>query len=100
MNGQKRDTPNGSRKWGFNFVLILIKSWIGEIAYPAFLSHIFSSMIELIIKMKKLLIILFILFLAPYSFADEKRYNVPLLDSPVLGPANAPVTIIEFLDYQ
>ena len=50
--------------------------------------------------MKKLLIILFILFIAPYSFADEKRYTVPLLDSPVLGPANAPVTIIEFLDYQ
>lgn len=50
--------------------------------------------------MKKLLIILFILFIAPYSFADEKRYTVPLLDSPVLGPVNAPVTIIEFLDYQ
>lgn len=32
--------------------------------------------------------------------ADEKRYSVPILDSPSIGPANAPVTIIEFLDYQ
>ena len=49
---------------------------------------------------KKLSIVLFILFIATYSFADEKRYNVPILDSPASGPANAPVTIIEFLDYQ
>ncbi len=32
--------------------------------------------------------------------ADEKRYVVPIDDSPQLGPANAPVTIIEFLDFQ
>ncbi|NCO83663.1 MAG: hypothetical protein GW872_04830 [Nitrospirae bacterium] len=50
--------------------------------------------------MRKFLIIIVILFIAPYSLAEEKRYNVPILDSPVLGPANAPVTIIEFLDYQ
>lgn len=49
---------------------------------------------------KKLFIILFILFMAHNSFADEKRYNVPILDSPASGPANAVVTIIEFLDYQ
>lgn len=65
-----------------------------------FLLHILSRVIELIIRMKKISIILFILFIAPYSFADEKRYNVPILDSPASGPANAPVTIIEFLDYQ
>jgi len=49
---------------------------------------------------RKLVIIFFLLSLAPYSFAQEKRYEVPLLDSPSTGPANAPVTIIEFLDYQ
>jgi hypothetical protein len=65
-----------------------------------FLLHILSRVIELIIRMKKKLIIFFILFIVPYSFADEKRYNVPILDSPASGPANAPVTIIEFLDYQ
>jgi len=49
---------------------------------------------------KNFLIIFFILFTAPYSFADERRYNVPIHDSPASGSANAPVTIIEFLDYQ
>ena len=80
--------------------MISTERWIGDFAYPSFLLHILSRVIGLIIRMKKILIILFILFIAPYSFAEEKRYNVPLLDSPVLGPANAPVTIIEFLDYQ
>jgi len=74
-----------------------------------FLLHIFLEVIKLaisrvgerqILMKKKFLIILFILFVAPYSFADEKRHTVPLLDSPASGPANAPVTIIEFLDYQ
>lgn len=28
------------------------------------------------------------------------RFDVPVGDSPSFGPENAPVTIIEFLDYQ
>jgi len=32
--------------------------------------------------------------------AADVRYAVPAGDSPSIGPANAPVTIIEFLDYQ
>ncbi len=32
--------------------------------------------------------------------AQEKRYDVPIGDSPQMGPQNAPVTIIEFLDFQ
>jgi protein-disulfide isomerase len=32
--------------------------------------------------------------------AAEVRYSVPAGDSPSIGPANAPVTIVEFLDYQ
>jgi protein-disulfide isomerase len=32
--------------------------------------------------------------------AAEIRYAVPAGDSPSVGPANAPVTIVEFLDYQ
>ena len=32
--------------------------------------------------------------------AADVRYAVPAGDSPSIGPANAPVTIVEFLDYQ
>ncbi len=32
--------------------------------------------------------------------AEEKRYTVPIGDSPSTGPAGAPVTIVEFLDFQ
>ena len=32
--------------------------------------------------------------------AADIRYTVPAGDSPSIGPANAPVTIVEFLDYQ
>ena len=32
--------------------------------------------------------------------ADDIRYAVPAEDSPSIGPANAPVTIVEFVDYQ
>jgi protein-disulfide isomerase len=30
----------------------------------------------------------------------EKRYAIPVENSPSLGPADAPVTIVEFLDFQ
>ena len=32
--------------------------------------------------------------------AADIRYAVPADDSPSIGPASAPVTIVEFLDYQ
>jgi protein-disulfide isomerase len=34
------------------------------------------------------------------AWAADIRYSVPAGDSPTVGPANAPVTIVEFLDYQ
>ncbi len=40
------------------------------------------------------------LLLVLAAAAQEKRYTVPFGDSPVLGPSDAPVTIIEFIDYQ
>ncbi|MDA8178066.1 MAG: hypothetical protein M0T69_00780 [Deltaproteobacteria bacterium] len=45
------------------------------------------------------LMVLTLLFAVPAG-AAEVRYAVPAGDSPSIGPANAPVTIVEFLDYQ
>lgn len=50
--------------------------------------------------MKILTLTAFLLFITSVSYAEEKRYVVPLEDSPVYGHANASVAIIEFLDYQ
>ena len=52
--------------------------------------------------MNKFLIVtmsLLLLISAPVLAAD-KRTNVPIGDSPSLGPENAPVTIVEFIDFQ
>jgi len=50
--------------------------------------------------MKKLALFLAVAVFAFTAAAQEKRFDVPLEDSPSLGPANAPVTIIEFIDFQ
>ncbi len=50
--------------------------------------------------MKKLTLFIAIVLVAFPAFADEKRFSVPLGDSPVWGPPDAPVTIVEFLDFQ
>lgn len=41
-----------------------------------------------------------ILFILSHTFAAEQRYNLPVENSPYIGAENAPVTIIEFIDYQ
>jgi hypothetical protein len=50
--------------------------------------------------MRKIAFVLLLVLLAAHSVADEKRFVVPLDDSPATGPADALVTIIEFLDFQ
>ena len=44
-------------------------------------------------------IVVTLLAVVPAGAADV-RYAVPAGDSPSIGPVNAPVTIVEFLDYQ
>lgn len=51
--------------------------------------------------MKKTVLVVFLFLLSVgMASADVKRFQIPLENSPVIGPANAPVTIVEFIDYQ
>ena len=55
--------------------------------------------------MKRLMVLVLIAALALPAVAgaqgaEEKRYQIPLENSPSSGPADAPVTMFEFLDFQ
>jgi hypothetical protein len=53
--------------------------------------------------MKKILLfttVICILLFVTLASAADKRIAVPLGDSPSMGPENAPVTIVEFIDFQ
>jgi len=55
--------------------------------------------------MKRLTLLLLVAVLAVPAFAGaqgtgEKRYQIPLENSPSIGPADAPVTMFEFIDFQ
>ena len=55
--------------------------------------------------MKRLMLLVLIMILAIPAIAgaqgtEEKRYQIPLENSPSIGPADAPVVMFEFLDFQ
>ena len=45
-------------------------------------------------------ILTFFLLIAGTAFSADKRVAIPIGSAPSLGPENAPVTIIEFIDFQ
>jgi hypothetical protein len=49
---------------------------------------------------KKILLLASVLFLLGTAQAAEKTADVPIGDSPSIGPDDAPITIIEFIDFQ
>jgi protein-disulfide isomerase len=51
-------------------------------------------------RMRRIVLAALIILLAGYASAGDKRYSVPIGDSPATGPVDAPVTIIEFIDFQ
>jgi hypothetical protein len=50
--------------------------------------------------MKMIWMCLCVMLVAASLPAEEKRFPVPIGDSPSTGPAVAPVTIVEFIDFQ
>jgi hypothetical protein len=45
-------------------------------------------------------IITLVLLIAGTAFSADTRVSIPIGNAPSLGPENAPVTIIEFIDFQ
>jgi hypothetical protein len=76
---------------------------LSALLFPANCTILFVSVILTApgsLAMKRLAFATLVLLCACFAQAGEKRVSVPLDDSPAIGPANAPVTIVEFLDFQ
>lgn len=50
--------------------------------------------------MKRVLLVVLLVQLACLASAQENRYSIPVDASPSLGPEHAPVTMVEFIDFQ
>jgi hypothetical protein len=50
--------------------------------------------------MRKIIICIIALLVFGIAHAEQPRVDVPIGDSPSLGPIDVPITIIEFIDFQ
>ncbi len=50
--------------------------------------------------LRRTLFALLLLLVPLTGGAEDRRYDVPIGDAPQRGPADATVTIIEFIDFQ
>ena len=50
--------------------------------------------------MRRIALVALIFLFAGHVAAEDRRYPVPINDSPEIGPEDAAVTMIEFLDFQ
>lgn len=44
--------------------------------------------------------VVFLMGAIAFAAASETRYKIPLDGSPAIGPPDAPLAIVEFIDYQ
>ncbi|WP_164924849.1 hypothetical protein [Thermodesulfovibrio yellowstonii] len=51
-------------------------------------------------KFRIFVMLFFIFYFYSFAIAADQRYNLSIENSPVIGNKDAPVTIIEFIDYQ
>jgi hypothetical protein len=50
--------------------------------------------------LKIILNCIFVLLLLGTASAADQKIEIPIGDSPTMGPADAPITFIEFIDFQ
>jgi len=50
--------------------------------------------------LKRIVICIAVLLLCSMAQAEDKRTEIPIGNSPTMGPADAPITLIEFIDFQ
>lgn len=51
-------------------------------------------------RVKVVFVIFLFVLMSANAYASENRVKIPIGDSPIIGPNNAPVTMIKFIDYQ
>ena len=50
--------------------------------------------------LKRTMLCIIFLLLCAVAHAEGQKVDIPIGNSPTMGPADAPITIIEFIDFQ